>query len=53
MDATAVEAYLARFASLCEALSAWARRHRASYVRARTDEGLESVVRRIVRRSVD
>jgi len=53
MDAAAVEAYVLRFAGLCEELRAWARRHGASYVRARTDEGLEDAVRRIVARSVD
>lgn len=53
MDTATLRAYLARFAGLCEALRAWARRHGASYVRARTDERLEDAVRRIVTRSVD
>jgi uncharacterized protein (DUF58 family) len=53
MDASAIEAYVLRFAGLCEALRAWARRHGATYVRARTDEPLEGVVRRFVARSVD
>ena len=53
MDAAAIEAYVLRFAGLCEELRAWARKHRATYVRARTDEPLEAVVRRFVARSVD
>lgn len=53
MDAAAVEAYVMRFAGLCEELRAFARRHRAAYVRARTDEPLEGAVRRLVARSVD
>lgn len=53
MDATALEAYALRFAGLCEELRQVARRHRATYVRARTDEPLEGVVRRIVSRSID
>ena len=53
MDAAAVEAYVLRFAGLCEELRKWARRHRASYIRVRTDEPLESAVRRFVSRSVD
>jgi hypothetical protein len=42
-----------RFAGLCEGLRAFARRHAATYVRARTDEPLEGAVRRFVARSVD
>ena len=53
MDAAALAAYAARFAGLCEALRAWARRHGATYVRARSDEPLEGAVRRLVSRSVD
>lgn len=53
MDAAAIEAYVRRFAGLCEELRAWARKHRATYVRARTDESLEGVVRRIVARTSD
>ncbi|MCC6552009.1 MAG: DUF58 domain-containing protein [Polyangiaceae bacterium] len=53
MDAAAIEAYVLRFAGLCEELRAWARKHRATYVRARTDEPLEAAVRRLVARSVD
>jgi uncharacterized protein (DUF58 family) len=53
MDAAALEAYVLRFAGLCEELRAWARKHGATYVRARTDEPLEGVVRRFVARSVD
>ena len=40
-------------AGLCEALRAWARRHGATYVRARSDEPLEGAVRRFVSRSID
>jgi uncharacterized protein (DUF58 family) len=53
MDASAIEAYVLRFAGLVEELRAWARRHGASYVRTTTDEPLEGVVRRFVARSVD
>jgi uncharacterized protein (DUF58 family) len=53
MDAATLEAYALRFAGLCEELRAFARRHHATYVRARTDEPLEGVARRIVARSVD
>jgi uncharacterized protein (DUF58 family) len=53
MDAAALEAYALRFAGLCEELRAFARKHRAAYVRARTDEPLEGAVRRLVARSVD
>jgi uncharacterized protein (DUF58 family) len=53
MDPAAIEAYVVRFAGLCEELRAWARRHRAAYVRVRTDEPLEAAVRRFVARSVD
>ncbi|WP_437677509.1 DUF58 domain-containing protein [Sorangium sp. So ce131] len=53
MDAAALEAYAARFAGLCDALRAFARRHGATYVRARSDEALEGAVRRFVSRSVD
>lgn len=53
MDAAAVEAYMARFAGLCRELALWARKHGAAYVRARTDEPLEGVMRRLVARSID
>ncbi|MEO7329226.1 MAG: DUF58 domain-containing protein [Minicystis sp.] len=53
MDPAAIEAYVLRFAGLCEELRAWARRHGAAYIRVRTDEALEGAVRRFVARSVD
>jgi uncharacterized protein (DUF58 family) len=53
IDAAAIEAYALCFAGLCEELRAFARRHRAIYVRARTDEPLADVARRFVSRSVD
>jgi uncharacterized protein (DUF58 family) len=53
MDASAVEAYVMRFAGLVEELRAWARKHGASYVRTTTDEPLEGVVRRFVARAID
>jgi uncharacterized protein (DUF58 family) len=53
MDAAAIEAYVLRFAGLCEELRAWARRHGAVYIRVRTDEPLEGAIRRFVSRSVD
>jgi uncharacterized protein (DUF58 family) len=53
MDAGALEAYALRFAGLCEELRAFSKKHRATYVRARTDEPLEPVIRRIVAKDVD
>lgn len=53
LDASAIEAYVMRFAGLCEELRGWARRRRGTYVRARTDEAVEGVVRRFVARAVD
>jgi uncharacterized protein (DUF58 family) len=53
MDAASLQAYVLRFAGLCEELRRFARRHAAIYVRVRTDEPLEPVVRRFVSRSVD
>jgi uncharacterized protein (DUF58 family) len=53
IDASALEAYAARLAGLLEELRAWSRRHGAAYVRARTDENLEGVVRRVVSRAID
>ncbi len=53
MDAGAVEAYVLRFAGLCEELRAFARKHGAIYVRLRTDESLEPAVRRFVARGAD
>jgi uncharacterized protein (DUF58 family) len=47
------ELFVLRFARLCEELRGWARRHRAAYIRVRTDEPLEAAVRRFVARSVD
>ena len=53
MDASALEAYALRLMGLSEELRAFAKKHRACYVRVRTDEPLEPVVRRIVSREVD
>ncbi len=53
IDASAVEAYLARMAGLLEELRAWARKHGATYVRVVHDEPLVEAVRRIVMRAVD
>src|SRR6185295_19412594 len=53
MDPAAIEAYVLRFAGLCEELRAWARKHRSAYIRVRTDEPLEAAVRRLVARSID
>ncbi|MDC0741396.1 DUF58 domain-containing protein [Polyangium mundeleinium] len=53
MDAASIEAYVLRFAGLCEELRQMAKRLRATYVRVRTDEPLESAIRRIVARSID
>jgi uncharacterized protein (DUF58 family) len=48
MDASAIEAYLARLSGLVDDLRATARRLHARYVRVITDEPLEEPVRRIV-----
>lgn len=53
MDAAAIQAYVLRFAGLCEELRGFARKHGASYLRVRTDEPLEGAARRLVARSVD
>jgi uncharacterized protein (DUF58 family) len=53
MDASAIDAYVARLTGLIEELRSWARKHRASYVRITNDEPLEGVVRRFVARAVD
>jgi hypothetical protein len=53
VDAAALEAYVRCFASLCATLRAFALKHGAAYVRVRTDEPLETAVRRVVSRSVD
>ncbi len=53
IDASAIEAYVARMAGLLEELRAWSRKHGASYVRVRSDDRLEDAVRRIVLRSID
>jgi uncharacterized protein (DUF58 family) len=53
MDRAALEAYARRFAGLCEELRSFARKHRAAYVRVRTDEPLPAAVRRLAARSVD
>jgi uncharacterized protein (DUF58 family) len=53
MDAAAVDAYVVRLAGLIEELRAWARKHRATYVRMTNDEALEGAVRRFVSRTVD
>jgi uncharacterized protein (DUF58 family) len=53
MDPAALEAYMLRFTGLCEELRAFARKHGAGYLRMRTDEALEPVVRRFVARTVD
>ncbi len=53
MDAASLEAYVLRFAGLCEALRRWARKHAATYVRVRTDDPIEDAVRRVVARAVD
>jgi uncharacterized protein (DUF58 family) len=51
VDAATIEAYAARLINLCEQLQAWARRHGACYVRHRSDESIEPVIRAIVSRS--
>ncbi len=53
MDAAALEAYMLRFAGLCEELRGFARKLGATYIRARTDDELIPVVRRFVERRID
>jgi len=53
VDARAIEAYVARLNALLMALRALARKHRATYVRATTNEPLLAVIRRFVGRAVD
>jgi uncharacterized protein (DUF58 family) len=53
LDERALAAYLARLAALVDALRATAKKHGASYVRVRTNDGLVDVVRRLVSRAVD
>ncbi len=42
-----------RLTGLCEELRAFSRKHGATYVRMRTDEDLDSVIRRFVARGID
>jgi uncharacterized protein (DUF58 family) len=53
IDQATLDAYVLRFAGLCEKLRGFARKHGACYVRVRTDEPLEEAVRRVVTRAVD
>ena len=53
MDRGAILAYERRFQSLGETLRAFAKKHRSSYVRVRTDEPLLPVLRRFVARAID
>ncbi len=53
MDGAALEAYMLRLTGLCEELRAFSRKHGATYVRMRTDEELETVIRRFVARGID
>jgi len=53
MDSSALEAYVLRVTGLCEELRAFSRKHGATYVRTKTDENLEAVMRRFVARGID
>jgi hypothetical protein len=53
VDASAVDAYVARMAGLIDELRAWSRKHGGSYVRMTNDEALEGAVRRFVSHSID
>lgn len=53
LDARAIESYLARLGGLVAMLRAFAKRHRATYVRVTTSEPLLEAVRRFVARAVD
>jgi hypothetical protein len=52
-DASALEAYMLRFAGLCEELRGFARKRGATYVRTLSDEPLEAAIRRLVSREID
>ncbi|MGC4086471.1 MAG: DUF58 domain-containing protein [Polyangiaceae bacterium] len=52
-DASAVAAYLARLADLIDGLRQWARKHRATYIRAASSAELEPLVRRALAHSID
>jgi uncharacterized protein (DUF58 family) len=51
LDPSALEAYVLRFAGLCEELRGFAKSRGAVYVRVRTDDPLDEAVRRFVSRS--
>lgn len=53
LDASCVDAYIARLTGLIEELRGWSRKHAATYLRAVTDEPLEGLVRRFVNRESD
>jgi len=53
IDAATLEAYARRLAGLYEELRRFCRRHRASYVRACSDDALEPTIRRFVSKGVD
>ncbi len=53
VDPTTLAAYARRLANLCDELRGCARRLGGTYVRARSDEPLESVMDRFVARSLD
>ncbi len=52
-DASALEAYMLRFAGLCEELRGFARKRGATYVRTLAGEPLEAAIRRLVSRAID
>lgn len=49
----ALDAYVVRFAALCEDLRAFAKKNGATYVRVRTDDALEDALRRFAARATD
>lgn len=53
LDASAIDAYIARLTGLVEELRHWAKKHGATYLRCTNTDSLESVVRRFVARSSD
>jgi uncharacterized protein (DUF58 family) len=53
LDAATLAAYEARLGELCAALRGFARTAAGTYVRARTDEELGQIVRRVVARAIE
>jgi len=53
LDPATLDAYVLRFAGLCDELRSFAKKNGAIYVRVRTDDPLEDAMRRFARRVTD